>query len=119
MNALGKFLRKLRIDHDEVLKHMASKLGVSSSFLSAVEHNKKRMPSSWIRDIPAIYSLSQEQIAEFESAIAETNRSIEINFNDVSESVKRSAAVTFARRFDDIDEDLAKQLLKILKKGDD
>lgn len=31
MTELGKFLRKLRIDNDEIMLDMANKLGVSSS----------------------------------------------------------------------------------------
>ena len=42
---LGKHLRKIRIDHGEILKNMADKLGVTSSFLSAVEIGKRNMTS--------------------------------------------------------------------------
>ena len=42
LTALGKFLRKLRIDNGEILKDMADKLGVTASFLSAVENGKKQ-----------------------------------------------------------------------------
>ena len=38
LTSLGKFLRKLRIDRGEILKDMADKLGVTVSFLSAVEN---------------------------------------------------------------------------------
>ena len=41
ITSLGRFLRKLRIDQGEILKDMADKLGVSVSFLSAVENGKK------------------------------------------------------------------------------
>ena len=41
LTSLGKFLRKLRIDNNELLKDMAQKLNVSVSFLSAVENGKK------------------------------------------------------------------------------
>ena len=44
LTSIGKFFRKLRIDEGEILKDMAEKLGVSVSFLSAVENGKKRMP---------------------------------------------------------------------------
>ena len=45
LTALGRFLRKIRIDRNELLKDMADKLEVSASFLSAVENGKKSMPS--------------------------------------------------------------------------
>ena len=47
LTSIGKFLRKLRVDHDEILKDMAEKLEVTVSFLSAVENGKKHMPAAW------------------------------------------------------------------------
>lgn len=44
LTGIGKFLRKLRIDNEEILKDMADALGVSSAFLSAVENGRKKMP---------------------------------------------------------------------------
>ena len=41
ITSLGNFLRKLRFEKGEVLKDMAEKLGVTVSFLSAVENGKK------------------------------------------------------------------------------
>ena len=38
----GKELRKIRIDHGEILKDMAEKLQVTPSFLSSVEVGKKK-----------------------------------------------------------------------------
>ena len=40
---IGDFLRKLRLDNQQILKDMAEVLGVSSAFLSAVENGKKSM----------------------------------------------------------------------------
>ncbi len=58
---LGKFLRRLRIDHGEILYNMATKLGVSITFLSSVETGKKNMPSEWVDKLSALYSLSNDQ----------------------------------------------------------
>ena len=40
------FLKKLRFDNNEVMGDMAEKLGVTTSFLSAVELGKKNPPGS-------------------------------------------------------------------------
>ena len=47
----GKYLRKLRIDHDEKLKDMAAKLGVTGSYLSAVEIGKRDSTLKLVWDI--------------------------------------------------------------------
>ena len=40
--ALGKFLRKIRVDNDERLYDMAKRVEVSSAFLSGVENGRKK-----------------------------------------------------------------------------
>ena len=60
----GKFCRKLRIDHDELMKDMAKKLDVTSSYLSAVEKGKRDLPDDWIEKISKAYNLSASQLSE-------------------------------------------------------
>ena len=116
LTSLGKFLRKLRIDHGEILKNMADNLEVSVSFLSAVENGKKRMPPSWNGKICSLYNLDEEQIQQFNTAIAETEESIEMNLVNANIS-RRELAVSFARKFQDIDDSQVEEIKKILMKG--
>ena len=37
LNRVGKFLRVLRVSHNESAKDMAEKLGLSASYLSAID----------------------------------------------------------------------------------
>lgn len=67
LTGIGKFLRKLRIDNEEILKDMADALGVSSAFLSAVENGKKKMPDSWIEKLKDIYSFPQNRQTNYKS----------------------------------------------------
>jgi transcriptional regulator with XRE-family HTH domain len=57
----GKFLEKLRIDHDERLSDMARKLKVSSSFLSNVENGKQMFPSRFCAELCMLYNLEEKQ----------------------------------------------------------
>ncbi|MCR5544871.1 MAG: helix-turn-helix domain-containing protein [Lachnospiraceae bacterium] len=116
LTSLGKFLRKLRIDRGEILKNMADKLEVSSSFLSAVENGKKRMPSAWNNEIVKLYQLNQEEQITFTKAIAETEQSVEMNFSQVSYQ-NREVAISFARKFIDFDDKQVEEIKKILQKG--
>ena len=79
LTSIGKFLRKLRVDHGEILKDMAEKLDVTVSFLSAVENGKKHMPATWNSKICALYDLNEVQQKEFTTAIAETEEAIEMD----------------------------------------
>lgn len=118
--SLGDFLRKLRLINNQKLKDMADILGVSSAFLSAVENGKKSMPDLWVRKIREEYDISDEQCDEMRQAAMESQNTISLNMKNVS-PLNRELAVSFARQFDDIDEETGKKLLSVLrsrKKGD-
>ena len=55
-----KELRKLRVDHDDTLKSMASKLGISSSQASNIELGRRKVPEDYISKISDVYNLSDE-----------------------------------------------------------
>lgn len=116
LTSIGKFLRKLRIDHGEILKDMAEKLEVTVSFLSAVENGKRKMPSAWNKKICDIYQLDAAQRDDFSVAIAETEDSIEMNLYDVAIG-RREVAVSFARKFSEIDDFQVEEIKKILQGG--
>lgn len=94
---LGKFLRKLRIDRGEFLRDMSVKLNVTMSFLSAVENGKKEMPTHWIGAIPDLYGLRDDQRSEFETAVAESKKSIDVKFDNLT-SEEKALSVAFARK---------------------
>lgn len=118
LTSLGKFLRKLRIDEGEILRDMAAKLDVTVSFLSAVENGKKRMPSLWNGKICELYHLNPSQKEAFTAAIAETEEVLQMNFAGVDQG-RRELAVSFARRFSEIDDTQAETIRRILEKGND
>ena len=114
--SLGKFLRTLRIENGEILKDMAENLGVSSAFLSAVENGKKKLPDSWYEKLTKVYSLTKSEQEELKKAVMESSDIVEL---DIAHSTcyQRNLAVSFAREFNSIDEDLCKKLLDLLKKS--
>lgn len=114
LTKIGKFLRKLRIDQGEILKDMADKLDVSVAFLSAVENGKKRMPATWNKIICDLYQLNAEEQDAFTSAIAETEEMIEMNLYGATVQ-KRELAVSFARKFSDINDEQTEAIKKILQ----
>lgn len=66
---LGKFLKKLRIDNDEVIKDMAKKLGVSDSYLSQIELGNRKIPKAFLSRILEAYELNTEQINKLSKII--------------------------------------------------
>ena len=116
LTSLGRFLRKLRLERGEILKTMADKLEVTSAFLSAVENGKKKMPLSWYDKLSALYALSGEQCAALEKAVMESSEVVELNIRSAS-SDRRDLAISFARRFDSLDEETSRMIFELLNKS--
>lgn len=112
---LGKFLKKLRIDHDERLYDMAKNVKVSSAFLSGVENGHKKASPSLVNNIIKKYNLNLEQQKELNYALSISEEKLDIsNFSPE----KQKATLMFARRFDDLTEEQIKQIQNILKEGE-
>lgn len=113
--SFGKFARKLRMENDELLKDMATKLNVTSSYLSAVEHGKKRVPENWEKELGNIYHLSSEQKEDLKTAIIQSADEIEINLRNTTNKQKQ-VAYSFARRLESLSEEDLGRIQEILKK---
>lgn len=91
---LGVFLRKLRIDNNEIMKDMSLVLNVSSSFLSAVENGKKPMPPSWPILIKENYNLDKFQVIDLYKSIIESQPYIAIDTTHLNDTQKNLLAET-------------------------
>lgn len=111
---LGDLLRSIRMKDNISLRRMASDLGISPAFLSAVENGKKKMPDSWLSLIPETYSLSADETEEFKDVAYESFDTVAVNIANASETNKR-LAIRFARQFEEIDEKTSEELLSILE----
>lgn len=112
---VGKFLRQLRLNNDEILKNMAEKLGVTSAFLSAIENGKKKIPKTMRENLIDKYHLTDAEVAELDNAIMESNETVEINLRELSDS-KKGLAITFARSFGELSDEDVKFFAEYLKK---
>lgn len=111
MTELGAMLRRIRTDHQELLKDMAERLCVSSAFLSAVESGKKRVPSNFAKKIVDTYGLNSDQENSLISAIELSADEMKINLQDASKN-QRTAAVSFAKALGNLsDEDISDLML--------
>lgn len=119
LTSFGKFCRKLRIDNGELLKDMADKLGVTSSYLSAVENGKRNVPQEWLHDISRMYSLNDQQISELKKAMGESQTVIKLDLKALPNE-KKDILVAFARKhqgFDDKDWEKINKILQGKKEG--
>lgn len=117
MTELSMILRKIRLENGQVLKKMADSLGVTSSYLSAVENGKRPMPANWPEILGEKYNLTQAQIEEIRLAAFKLAKNIKINLENESDA-KRDVALVFARTFENMDDDFAIKIKKMLTKED-
>ncbi len=110
---VGRFLRKLRIDVNEVLYDMANRMGCSSAFISAIELGKRPVPEEFQQKLISIYKLTPEQQEEFQRAIDDSTKSVTIDFNGLGDNTKELALV-FARRLKTMEEKEAEKVIQFL-----
>ena len=116
--SFGEFVRILRIKHHEVMGDMAKMLEVKIPFLSAVEKGRKNVPADWIDKIANHYGLTIKEKDELQKAVDESRIQYKIAIKD-SGINQRRAAMQFARSFDELDDDTAIKILKLLKDKED
>ncbi|EKO3509362.1 helix-turn-helix transcriptional regulator [Vibrio sp. Vb2880] len=110
----GKFLRKLRIERDMLLKDMAAKLDVSSAFLSGLELGKKAISDSVIKNIAKEFNLSDEEVLELSKAASVSQPQVKIDLVGKSTD-EREIVVSFARKYESLSAEQKEQLKKLLE----
>lgn len=110
----GEFMRILRVKNHEVMGDAAKLLGVSLPFLSAVENGKKNVPTEWLNKIIEHYSLKDEEVSELLEAIEQSKTQMKLDLKSAS-VFQRTAALQFARSFEDMDEETAKKIMQLLE----
>lgn len=94
----GKALRKIRIDNDELLKDMASKLDVTVAYLSAVENGTREVPDRWIDTLVKEYGLNERETRDLQAYAYEKKDSLRIDLSGI-EQEEKELALAFARTF--------------------
>lgn len=115
LTEFGKTLRKIRIDHQELLKEMADKLEVSSAYLSAIETGKRRIPADWVNRIAELYHLDSVAKRQLVQAEDQSACEVTISLQDVS-SARRGAVLTFAKALDGLSDEELTNIMTVMKK---
>ena len=110
----GKELRKLRIDKDETIHGMAKKLGISISYLSAIEAGSRNIPNGMVNKIIEKYHLNNERSEIMRQAEAESSKGIDIDLSTVTVE-QRKLVFALSRKLNDISDEDCLDILKKLK----
>jgi transcriptional regulator with XRE-family HTH domain len=112
---LGKELRKLRVDSGERIFDFANAIGVTSSFISALELGKKVVPEEFLGKVVKHYNLGAEAAANLAYAARLSARTVAIPLEKQSHTA-RELALAFAKVFPDLKDDDARELLEDVQK---
>lgn len=115
--ALGKFLRKLRIDNDELMKDMADKLKLATSTLSSIENGRRNPPRGFEENLISAYALAAVEIEQLRSAIMQSKDEVALRIKGMS-GQDQELVVSFARRFENLSEADKARIKEILKEND-
>ena len=89
---LGKKLRKIRIDNDEISSDMARKPEISVSYLSAIENGKRNIPKDLAEKLFKIYQLSDNDKEKILQAISIYSGEMRIRLDSLN---KKTAGINF------------------------
>lgn len=112
----GEYFRILRLKHHEVLKDASDFLGVSCAFISSVECGKKSIPDDWFIKIVDHYKLNVKEQKELRKSIDNSAKIVKVNIENMPRAQKE-LAVQFQRSFEELDEETANEILKILMRN--
>lgn len=112
---LSILLKKIRINNGEMLMDMANKLKISSTFLSAIENGKKKVPDDFKDKLCANYTLSEDEIKDLNEGIVINNDKVDLTLSELSGS-RRELAISLGRSFDTLSDEAVDELLNIIGK---
>jgi hypothetical protein len=92
---------------------MADKLGVTSSYLSAVEMGKRNVPDSWVARISQFYGLDMLEQDALQVAAANSVRAVTMDLSNLVPK-RKETALLFARKFDTVDDSAIETIRKLL-----
>jgi transcriptional regulator with XRE-family HTH domain len=116
LTELGKFLRKIRIDRQQLLRDMAGTLGVSVAYLSAVETGKRNAPVAWIDKIIQAYRLNSDEAKQLRTAFDESKDELRISLQRVS-AQQRNTAISFAKALEGLSDEELERIMKVVQKA--
>lgn len=117
MTPFGMFMRRLRLENGMLLKDTAEAMGVSSAYLSALEHGKKGPPSAeFVAKLETKLKLDTERRADLRRAVRDSATNLAIPSKVTPLGFQ--AAHAFARKLPNLSEHQLKQVLDLVEKKD-
>ncbi len=116
LTEIGKELRKIRIDNDENIKAMASKLDMSISYLSSIESGGRTVPNDLVKKVVMAYNLDKNKEEVLRNAEINSSKKINIDLSNATNE-RKQLVFALARELNDIPDEECIEFLKKLKRN--
>ena len=115
MDNLTVYLKSLRLrSSDERLSDMAKKLGVSASYLSTVENQKRRMNDKLFQKIVGVYELNEKEVKKLDLLRNLASKEFNVSLDEM-EYEKKETIVKFLSSVDDLSKEDVEKINLLLK----
>ena len=113
LTEFGKFCRKLRIDHNETQQDIANYLGVTTAYLSTVEHGKRNISEKIVDKLISRYNLSGAKLNQFKSTITNSIFFIKIHLHRMN-SLDRELIIKIYYNLNELNDKDKKELIEVI-----
>lgn len=118
INEYGIYVRTLRKNNNQNLNDMAKLMGVSISFLSAMEVGTKTIPLDIADRVAKIYNLTDEELIDLGNKIDLSNNRIHLSLDNMDDEHK-DISLAFARIINTASQKKLEELRKLLLESDE
>ena len=108
----GKILRIIRINCGDSAKDMSEKLGISASYLSAIENGKRNVPDNLCDSLRANFKLTSEDEEKMTKALAMSLENMKLDLASLDESRK---SVIYAVAKEGLDDETIERICQVIK----
>lgn len=113
----GKYLKKLRIDNDETIAKMAGGMGITPSYLSAIESGERVIPVDFTEKLAQRYKLGEESKEELRNLELKTPRkAVQLDFEKSgSNESQKELALLFAQKYASLSAEQIEKIRAVLE----
>ena len=112
LTEFGKVMRIIRINTGDSMRDMAAKIGMSATYLSAIETGKRNIPSNMEELLFSRYDFSEKDKKRMKDASEQSAAQVKIDLTEMAEKQKK---IIYSVAKGGIDEATLDKLCEIIK----
>lgn len=111
LTEFGKVMRIIRINTGDSMRDMAAKIGMSATYLSAIETGKRNIPANMEELLFSHYNFSEKDKKKIKDSIEKSASHVKIDLTEMADKKKK---LIYSISKGDIDEETLDRLCEII-----